>query len=78
MACRMTYSYPTSAAACGAACAAFAFAFILSVLGIAAAMPILFTLGALRLCLCGILLLSVAVLREVIILSPQPQKARFG
>ena len=78
MACRTSYSYPTSAAACGAACAAFAFAFILSVLGIAAAMPILFTLGALRLCLCGILLLSVAVLREILILRSRMQKARFG
>ena len=78
MACRMTYSYPTSAAACGAACAAFAFAFILSVLGIAAAMPILFTLGALRLCLCGILPIAVVVLREILILRSRMQKARFG
>ena len=78
MACRMTYSYPTSAAACGAACAAFAFAFILSVLGIAAAMSILFTLDALRLCLCSILPVAIAVLREILILRSRMQKARFG
>jgi hypothetical protein len=77
MANRMFNSYPTSAAACGAACAAFMCTFILTVLGIAAAMPILFTLGALRLCLCAILL-TAAVVRGILILHPQAQKARFG
>ena len=78
MANMMFNSYPTSAAACGAACAAFACTFLLSVLGIAAAMPILFTLGALRLCLCTVLLGIIALVREILILCPQSQKARFG
>ena len=78
MANRMYNSYPTCAAACGAACAAFMCTFLLSVLGIAAAMPILFTLGALRLCRCTVLLAIAAVVREILILHPQAQKARFG
>ena len=78
MANMMFNSYPTSAAACGAACAAFMCAFLLSVLGIAAAMPILFAAGTLRLCLCTVLLGIIAVVREILILCPQSQKARFG
>ncbi len=78
MAYMMSHSYTTSAAACGAACAAFVCAFLLSVLGIAAAMSILFTLGALRLCLCTVLLGVIAAVREILILCPQSQKARFG
>ena len=74
----MSHSNTTSAAACGAACAAFMCAFLLSVLGIAAAMPILFAAGALRLCLCGILLVAILLLREVLMIRPRSQKARFG
>lgn len=78
MANMMFNSYMTSAAACGAACAAFMYTFLLSVLGIAAAMSILFAVGALRLCICGILLVTVLLLREVMMIRPQAQKTRFG
>jgi hypothetical protein len=78
MANMMSKFYMTSAAACGAACAAFMYAFLLSVLGIATAMSILFAVGALRLCLCTVLVGIIAVVREILILCPQSQKARFG
>ena len=78
MANMMFNSYMTSAAACGAACDAFMYAFLLSVLGIATAMSILFAVGALHLCICGILVVAILLLREVLIIRPQAQKTRFG